>query len=249
MTGVAVFGDSKIVSPNPVQRIKPVKKLYAWPLEEHQIFKQEVNFNPTMQESKQWYVVYTKPGREKKVAEALSRKKIENYCPLQTTIVTQFWNDQKVEIRTSLFNSFVFVKILESEFERLKETAGVINFLYRLNKPAVIDESEIDTIRQFLKDFGSVRSQKMSMNVNNGGQLADASSLMLGDRTQRTVTTIVLPSLGYSLMGMEESAVKESMRFAIPKPDYSYFNYAGALLRNAGERLKQVRYKFFHAMK
>ncbi|MCW3094268.1 MAG: NusG antitermination factor, partial [Ferruginibacter sp.] len=36
-----------------------------------------------MSNSKNWYALYTRPGTEKKVANLLSRKNIENYCPLK----------------------------------------------------------------------------------------------------------------------------------------------------------------------
>ena len=35
-----------------------------------------------MNENKKWYAVYTRPRWEKKVAEILTRRKIENYCPI-----------------------------------------------------------------------------------------------------------------------------------------------------------------------
>ncbi|RYZ19047.1 MAG: antitermination protein NusG, partial [Chitinophagaceae bacterium] len=33
-----------------------------------------------------WYAIYTKPRWEKKVAELLTRKGIENYCPLNKVV-------------------------------------------------------------------------------------------------------------------------------------------------------------------
>ncbi|MEO6347821.1 MAG: transcription termination/antitermination NusG family protein, partial [Aquaticitalea sp.] len=41
---------------------------------------------------KNWYVVYTKPKWEKKVAEKLSEIGIECYCPLITQI--KQWSDR-----------------------------------------------------------------------------------------------------------------------------------------------------------
>ena len=35
-----------------------------------------------MDENKKWFVVHTKPRFEKRVTEILTRKKIENYCPI-----------------------------------------------------------------------------------------------------------------------------------------------------------------------
>ena len=47
---------------------------------------------------KQWYAVYTRPGVEKKVCEILTRKKIENYFPLNRIVGD--WNLNKKIIET-----------------------------------------------------------------------------------------------------------------------------------------------------
>ena len=56
-----------------------------------------------------WYVIYTKPKNEKKVAERLQQIEIEVFCPL-VTVVKQ-WSDRKKKIQIPLFNSYVFVFI------------------------------------------------------------------------------------------------------------------------------------------
>ena len=63
-------------------------------------------------ESLQWYAVYTKPRWEKKVADLLTKKQIENYCPLNR--VLRQWSDRKKVILEPLFTSYVFVRISES---------------------------------------------------------------------------------------------------------------------------------------
>ena len=58
-----------------------------------------------------WYVLYTNPKAEKKVAEQLNKIGIETYCPLVTKI--QQWSDRKKKIEVPLFSSYVFVNIEE----------------------------------------------------------------------------------------------------------------------------------------
>ena len=55
-----------------------------------------------------WYVVYTKPNWEKKVAELLEKKGIEQYCPLNK--VQKQWHDRKKTVWEPLFKSYVFVR-------------------------------------------------------------------------------------------------------------------------------------------
>ena len=56
-----------------------------------------------------WYVVYTKPKWEKKVAERLNEIGITAYCPFITKVSQ--WSDRKKKIEVPLFNSYIFVKI------------------------------------------------------------------------------------------------------------------------------------------
>lgn len=54
-----------------------------------------------------WYVVYTKPKHEKKVAERLEEYGINYFLPLMRTLRT--WHDRKKYIFLPLFPSYIFV--------------------------------------------------------------------------------------------------------------------------------------------
>ena len=100
-----------------------------------------------MNENKKWYAVYTRPRWEKKVSDILTRRKIENYCPLNK--VVRQWSDRKKVLHEPLFTSYVFVRISEPELNSLKQTVGVINLVYWLGKPAVIRDPEVEMIKRF----------------------------------------------------------------------------------------------------
>ena len=104
---------------------------------------------------KKWYVVYTKPRWEKKVAVLLSEKGIENYCPLNK--VTKKWSDRTKTVLEPLFKGYVFVNTDENNFLEVKKTEGILNFVYWVKKPAVVKEKEINTIRKFLYEFNDVK--------------------------------------------------------------------------------------------
>ena len=59
---------------------------------------------------KQWFVVYTKPHIERKVSEILTRKKIENYFPLNRIVGD--WNVNKKIIDEPLFVGLVVMTIV-----------------------------------------------------------------------------------------------------------------------------------------
>lgn len=95
-----------------------------------------------------WFVVYTKPKWEKKVAERLNVNGVVTYCPLIRK--TSQWSDRKKTIHVPLFNSYIFVQIEEKERNRIFEVVGAIRYLFWLGKPAVVKNSEIETIQNWL---------------------------------------------------------------------------------------------------
>jgi transcription antitermination factor NusG len=95
-----------------------------------------------------WYVVYTKPKGEKKVAEQLTRFGIKCYCPL--IIKVQQWSDRKKKIEVPLFNHYVFVQVAEKDRNLVFDAPGVIRYLFWLGKHAIVKEAEINTIKEWL---------------------------------------------------------------------------------------------------
>ncbi|KUJ63715.1 antitermination protein NusG [Flavobacteriaceae bacterium CRH] len=92
-----------------------------------------------------WFVVYTKPKWEKKVAEKLNQIGIECYCPLITQI--KQWSDRKKKVEVPLFNSYVFVQLLDKDRNSVFQIAGVVRYLYWLGKPAIVRDEEINVIK------------------------------------------------------------------------------------------------------
>lgn len=97
-----------------------------------------------------WYVVYTKPKAEKKVAEQLNRFGINCYCPL--IIKEQQWSDRKKKIQVPLFNHYVFVQLAEKDRNLVFTSPGAIRYLFWLGKHAIVKDKEIETIKEWLKD-------------------------------------------------------------------------------------------------
>lgn len=116
-----------------------------------------------------WYVVYTKPRWEKKVALLLQNAGIEHYCPLNK--VTKQWSDRKKTIFEPLFKGYVFVQIEEADKWALLDINGIVNYVHWLGKPAQVRDSEIDTIRRFLNEFENVEVTEQSMQVNTAVQV------------------------------------------------------------------------------
>src|SRR5260221_11376853 len=115
-----------------------------------------------MTTTKKWYAVYTRPKWEKKVAQLLTARKIETYCPLNK--VQKQWSDRKKLLEEPLFTSYVFVHVALGEHTLVKQSDGVLNFVYWLCNPAIIRDEEIVTIREFLEEYHNVKLEKAVVN-------------------------------------------------------------------------------------
>ncbi len=167
---------------------------------------------------KQWYAIYTRPRWEKKVAELIEKKKIEVYCPLNK--VKKQWSDRKKTVMEPLFTSYVFVYISAEEMTRVRQTEGVLNFVYWLNKPAVIQAEEIDTIKNFLREYDNVFLEKISVNLADRVRITNGPLMMWEGNVieVRTNTVkIMLPSLGHTLVA---EIRKENLEKVRPLQEY-----------------------------
>ena len=108
-----------------------------------------------------WYAVHTKPRWEKKVAALLDDAGIDHYCPINK--VMRQWSDRKKVVQEPLFKGYVFVQVAEDEKFKVLQVNGIVNFVYWLGKPATIRANEIDTIKRFLNEFGSIEILKTEL--------------------------------------------------------------------------------------
>ncbi|MEN2400302.1 UpxY family transcription antiterminator [Flavobacterium sp. MC2016-06] len=144
-----------------------------------------------------WYVVYTKPKWEKKVAEKLSQIGIECYCPIVTQV--KQWSDRKKKIEVPLFNSYVFVQLPENDRNSVFQIAGVVRYLFWLGKPAIVRDEEINIIKTSLKADNisdvSVASIKVGDKIKlESGVFSNQSAIV--QEVSKTYCILVLESLG-----------------------------------------------------
>ena len=97
-----------------------------------------------------WFVLYTKPRNEVKVAERLAAAGITVYCPMVTTV--KQWSDRKKKVTLPLFTSYVFVNVAEAQRPAVFDIPGVVRYLFWLGKPAVVRAEEIAVIKEMLSD-------------------------------------------------------------------------------------------------
>jgi transcription antitermination factor NusG len=175
-----------------------------------------------MDSGKNWYAVYTRPKWEKKVADLLERKKINSYCPLYKSV--RQWSDRKKTILEPLFKSYVFVNVTETEHLAVRQTDGIMNFVYWLGKPALIKSEEIDVIRNFLTENEYIKLEQIEVNVNDRIKIINGPfKYWEGNVTEIRPKSVkvLLPSLGYALIA------------EIPKSRIELINSSRAYVMNA----------------
>ena len=170
------------------------------------------------QELHAWYAVYTKAKMEKKVADLLTRKRLEIYCPMN--VVEKQWNDRRKLSEEPLFPSYVFVRIPESMLDIVRETEGIVNFVYWLGKPALIHDTDIEMIRRFMREHQSAALEKIPMRAAEADTPKTSTLLYFRGRTPesgRNKVRAVLSSLGYALV-----AAVPAHDLNVRKADYIY---------------------------
>jgi len=97
---------------------------------------------------KKWFVVYTRPQQELKVASQLSAMGITNYCPT-ITLVKQY-SDRKKKVIKPLLSSYVMVELEENERQKVFACSGIVRYLFFLGKPAVVPANQINLMQDHL---------------------------------------------------------------------------------------------------
>ncbi|MGC4034391.1 MAG: UpxY family transcription antiterminator [Chitinophagaceae bacterium] len=153
-----------------------------------------------MNDSK-WFIVYTQPKSEQKLADYFSKKKINNYCPLNRVHIN--FDDKKKTFYKPLFPSYVFVNLKAGELNDVLNMQGVINFVYWLGKPAEVTNEEIATIRLFVDQYPGVSLEKKGVDVTerikvfNDAQMSRKGNIL---EVRNTIIKAQLPSLGVTMI-------------------------------------------------
>ncbi len=112
-----------------------------------------------------WFVIYTKPRAEKKVAEQLNENGYEVYLPLKQEI--RQWKDRLKKVEVPLFNSYVFVKVNTKQYYEIpKLIRGFVKYVTIGGQKIAVREKEIEYIKQILNYSGKnieVSSEKFNL--------------------------------------------------------------------------------------
>lgn len=147
-----------------------------------------------------WYVIYTKPRNEKKVAANLQAIGIESFCP--TVSILKQWSDRRKIIKQPLLASYVFVKVNEKEREKVFQIPGVVRYLFWLGKPVLVREEDMlvfkDSLKDKYKDFYVSNSHPGDKIVLNNGVFKGHTAVVVEQIANKTI--LKLDGLGVRLI-------------------------------------------------
>ena len=155
---------------------------------------------------KKWFVVYTRPQQELKVAEQLSAMGITNYCP--TITLVKKYSDRKKKVTKPLLSSYVMVQLEEKERAKVFSCSGIVRYLFFLGKPAVVPVSDINLMQDHLS--GVYNDIKLTtLHVGDSHTITQGPFSGISGRVVQSDNTKVkleLASLGMSITLKKQAA-------------------------------------------
>ena len=140
-----------------------------------------------------WYVLYTKPRNEKKVAERLSAAGYNVYCPLHK--VKRQWSDRIKIVEEPLFKGYLFINIEEKNRDEVFSFPGTVSYLFWLRRPAIVRGEEIHTIQKWLGEYDhediDISDIKPGDYVRiTSGQFSGEQAVLLDRSTHRAIVQL-----------------------------------------------------------
>ena len=153
--------------------------------------------------NKNWYAVFTKPKSETKVSSFLTKKRIDNYCPLNKQSINSNSENEKKTFNP-LFPSFVFVYITPDKIDYIKQQNDIINFVYWLGHPVQLKGIEIEAIQEFVTSYNNIYIEKSEVSINKMVRVVSKQPMVSTTEDNvivmnHTIVKLTLPSLGFTL--------------------------------------------------
>ncbi|MBN9350474.1 MAG: hypothetical protein J0H55_07305 [Chitinophagaceae bacterium] len=143
---------------------------------------------------KHWHLFHVKENKEDRVGSWLTSKKIEYFSAsnrvFEKSVLRSGWTE------SPLLPGQIFVKSDKNELAGIVSNRYVINAVYWKNRPVIISECTMNTLKNFLKRYQEIKVQKMGIGV----EPFKAASIIVMEREAK----IFLPELGYLLTSVLE---------------------------------------------
>jgi transcription antitermination factor NusG len=92
-----------------------------------------------------WYAAYTSANHEKRVAEQMGVRRVENFLPLYASV--RRWKNRRVTLERPLFPGYVFVRLALQDKLRVQTIPGVAWLVGFGQTPTALPDEEIGALR------------------------------------------------------------------------------------------------------
>ncbi|MHB8206962.1 UpxY family transcription antiterminator [Mucilaginibacter sp.] len=149
-----------------------------------------------------WYPVCTLPRSEKKAFEALIKKGIEAYLPLQRQL--KQWSDRKKWVTEPFIKSYLFVRIKEYEQTEVLMTKGIARFIYFSGRITPMPDRQINELKLLIASPYELEVTEDDLQsgeriVIKAGPLKGLKGEIISYRSQKQLA-LRLENLGYSII-------------------------------------------------
>ena len=146
------------------------------------VFSQNLSIHEA--DNLQWYAAYTCARHERRVAQQLEERHIESFLPTYRSV--RKWKDRRKVLELPLFPSYLFVQLGQKNRLDLLRLPGVLGIVCFQGKPAAVERTEIENLRQGLVDRTAVHPHPYlkagrRVRVRNGA-MAGVEGIMVRER-------------------------------------------------------------------
>ena len=138
--------------------------------------------------SKNWFVVYTKPRNELKVLQRLSILGIQVYVPTKTEV--RQWSDRKKKILVPLLPSMVLVSLHENEVHKVFDAPGVIRYMFEYGKLAIVSNEEVLAMQYYLEHSYCQKQQEVAIGDTLQVPLLEEEAILLSKKGKNCIAQL-----------------------------------------------------------
>ena len=165
-----------------------------------------------------WHVIYVKHKAEKKILKILMNKGVNCFLPCR--ISKRIWSDRIKMIEEPLLPGYIFINISHLEYYDVLVVPGVIKYVCFDNKPALIADVQIESLKIFVSEVNS-KLEIMSDRIAKGalvkitrGQLKNVVGEVVEIRNKRNLL-LRFNTLGYNVyVDLEQNEIEVLERIA-----------------------------------
>ncbi len=150
--------------------------------------------------TKSWYLIYTRQSSEERSCALLRKKKIDTFCPVNRRH-TRHLGKTKYFLEP-LFTSCIFARLGVDDFKTVTKLKEIINIAYWKDQPAVIQNEEIETIKEFVQLYQNIKLEKSEVEhgdvkyTNSPNYTVGSNSVSISPGLLK----VQLPSIGFTMV-------------------------------------------------